>query len=51
MNSLTDIQKKYIDLAVIQLKKYDDIAKKLNIDRKTLSIWWNELITSLQYQN
>ncbi len=43
MNSLTDIQKKYLDLAVIQLKKYDDIAKELNIDRKTVSRWWNEL--------
>ena len=40
---MTDQQKKFIDLAVIHLKKYDEISKILNTDRKVFSAWWKEL--------
>jgi translation initiation factor 2 beta subunit (eIF-2beta)/eIF-5 len=40
---MTEEQKKFIDLAVIQLKKYDEISEILGLDKSMFSKWWDEL--------
>lgn len=40
---MTEQQKEFVDLAVIQLKKYAEISIIMGIDRKILAIWWQEL--------
>lgn len=40
---MTELQKKFIDLAVVQLKKYDEISEILGVEKKELSVWWKEL--------
>ena len=40
---MTEQQKEFVDLAIIQLKKYDEISLIMGIDRKLLSIWWAEI--------
>jgi|GEM_PF-791618 len=39
----TDLQEKFLILAMIEGKKYDEISQELNVDRKHFSNWWNEL--------
>jgi len=38
---LDKTQQRFLELAVIHLKTYDEIAKELNVDRKQLSQWWD----------
>ena len=40
---MTEQQRNFLDLAVIQLKKYDEISQIIGVDRKLLSAWWNEI--------
>lgn len=40
---MTDIQQEFLRLAVVEKLKYDEISKKLGLDRKVFSPWWNEL--------
>ena len=37
------IKKRFLRLAVIEQKKYEDITKTLGVERKQLSKWWDEL--------
>jgi len=37
------IKKQFLRLAVIEQKKYEEIAKELGVERKQLSKWWDEL--------
>ncbi len=40
---MTELQEKYLELAVIEQKKFDEIAHILQIDRKEVSRLWDEL--------
>jgi hypothetical protein len=40
---MTDIQKQFLELAVIKQVEFDKIPLNMDIDRKTVSLWWNEL--------
>lgn len=40
---MTEQQKKFLQLAVIEGKKYDEIQDILGISRKEFAPWWNEL--------
>lgn len=37
------IKNQFLRLAVIEQKKYEEIAKMLGVERKQLSKWWDEL--------
>ena len=49
IKKMTETQTKFLRLAVIDGKKYDEIQELLGIDRKEFSIWWNELKTEREY--
>jgi hypothetical protein len=40
---MTELQEKFLYLAVIKKRKYDKIAEELKLDRKVFAPWWNEL--------
>ncbi len=40
---MIDKQKKFLELAVVEQKKYSEIEDLLGIDRKTITRWWEEL--------
>ncbi len=40
---MTNEQERYLELAVIEQRKFDEIAEILKIDRKKVSILWGEL--------
>ena len=40
---ITPLQKEFLKLAVVQQYSYDEIETILNIPRKELSLWWNNL--------
>lgn len=40
---MTKQQEEFLKLAILDQVKYADISKKMNIDQKTLSAWWDEL--------
>lgn len=40
---MTEKQQQFLNLAIIDQKGYDEIVNELNIDRKTLTKWWDEL--------
>jgi len=42
---MTDIEAKFIHLAVIEQTKYEDIEKILKVDRLQLTQWWDSLKT------
>lgn len=42
---MTETQKEFLKLAVIEKLKYDEIAVKLGIERKNFAPWWDELKT------
>lgn len=40
---MTDKQKEFLSHAIIKQEKYETISKKMKVDRKELSKWWDEL--------
>lgn len=42
---MNEKQEKFLYLAVVKQKLYPEIAAELSVDRKTLSLWWEELKT------
>ena len=40
---MTDKQKQFLELAVLQQVKYPEISQILQVDRVTLGKWWDEL--------
>lgn len=40
---MTEEQHKFIDLAVVRQVPYETISKETGIDKKVLSLWWEEL--------
>lgn len=42
---MTDKQIEFLELAILEQMKYAQISIKLNVDQKTLGVWWNELKT------
>jgi 5-methylcytosine-specific restriction endonuclease McrA len=42
---MTKQQEDFLELSILEQMKYADISKKMNVDQKTLSIWWDELKT------
>jgi len=40
---MTELHKKYLKLAIVEQKKFDEIAQILQIDRKRVSELWGEL--------
>lgn len=40
---MTDLQEKYLELVVVEQKKFDEIAQILQIDRKEVSELWDKL--------
>lgn len=46
---MTDLQKLFLQFAVIDRLSYNDISKKLNIDREEFAPWWNELKIEREY--
>lgn len=40
---MTKQQEEFLELAILDQMKYAKISKKINVDQKTLSIWWVEL--------
>ncbi len=42
---MTKQQEEFLELAILDQMKYADISKRMDIDQKTLSNWWNELKT------
>lgn len=40
---MTKQQEEFLELAILDQMKYADISKKMNVDQKTLSAWWDEL--------
>lgn len=39
---MTDIEKEFLNLAVIRQLKYEDIEKILSVSRKQLTQWWDD---------
>lgn len=46
---MTEIQEEYLNLAVIEQKKFDDISKILKIERELVPLWWDELKIEREY--
>ncbi len=46
---MTEKQEKYLELAVIEQLKFDKISEVLNVDRKVVSDWWNDLKEPREY--
>ncbi len=42
---MTETQREFLRLAVIEKLKYDKIAEKLGLDREIFAPWWDELKT------
>lgn len=42
---MTKQQETFLELAILDQMKYADISRKMNVDPRTLSIWWDELKT------
>ena len=42
---MTDKQKEFLQLAVIEKLTYDEISKKLELERKVFAPWWDALKT------
>ena len=40
---MTEQQKQFLQYAIVEQKKYDEISRLMKVDRKTLSAWWTEL--------
>lgn len=40
---MTNQEKQFLQLAIIDQLKYDEISTQLQVERKQLSIWWDEL--------
>jgi hypothetical protein len=46
---MTEKQKEFLRLAVVEKLSYDEIAIKLKIDRNLFAPWWNELKEEREY--
>ena len=46
---MTDLELKYLNLAVIEQKKFDEIREILGIDRADVSRYWEELKEQREY--
>ena len=46
---MTDKQEKYLELAVIDQVKFDEISKILKIERSLVSEWWDEFKDQREY--
>ena len=46
---MTDQQKDFLQLAVIDRLSYEEISEKLNIERSVFAPWWNELNSERSY--
>ena len=42
---MTEQHKKFLHLAIVEQKKYSEIQLEMNIDKATISKWWNDLKT------
>jgi len=40
---MTDIENEFLNLAVVEQLKYEEIEKKLGVKRKQLTYWWEDL--------
>ena len=46
---MTNKQREFLHLAVIEKLKYNDIAEKLGLAREVFAQWWDELKTEREY--
>jgi len=44
MNSMQDRKKQFLHLAMIEQKKYSEIENILDVQRETLTQWWDDLL-------
>jgi hypothetical protein len=40
---MTDIEERFLDLLIVKQMKYAEIEKELNVNRKQVSKWWDDL--------